>query len=180
MNSFSIKKKCFRILFILTALTLVVYIIIYRDFIKSIENNLEIRLSPSSDDPFYFDINKHVLVFVHIQKTGGSDLDRALVKHLMVKKAKNGSSWKYACRFIYNETAHSSTTVYRKRKFKKFACERDSPIENQEINWYFSRQTMGWICGIHPDYKELQNCARHFYPGASSNNFFISRYFGIR
>jgi hypothetical protein len=139
-----------------------------------------------------FSIDRELLVFLHIQKTGGSDFDRNIVKNLLIRK---NNKWERACKFVYSKNASisiqgsddheqllienepkasgitlSTTTratiaSTKKIKFKKFACPRDNPTENQDPNWYFSRQTFGWVCGLHADYSELRSCVGRFYPG---------------
>jgi hypothetical protein len=99
-----------------------------------------------------FDINKNVLVFVHIQKTGGSDFDRNIVRHLLVYDKKK-NDWNKACEFILNKTISKNIELVnedennnklnyktidktkKKVKFKKFACKRNNIVENSEPNW---------------------------------------------
>ena len=138
-----------------------------------------------------FDINQHVLVFVHVQKTGGSDLDRKIVRHLLVSSSSSSSSssvvWRQACEFVPNNTlsaaldsdSPSSDQAPKGKKgikFKKFACKREHPIAAHDSNWYFSRQTFGWICGLHPYHAELSSCVRKFYPTFPPERF---KYFTI-
>ena len=119
---------------------------------------------------FHFNLNKDVLVFVHIQKTGGSDFDRNIVKHLLRNKH---NKWIKSCNFIHNSTNNTTIKpILKKIKFKKFACKRDIAIAKQDINWYFSRQTFGWICGLHPDYTDLSKCVKTFYKGLDDSNFY--------
>ena len=82
-------------------------------------------------------------------------------------------SW-LSCDFILNNTTSIPTTeskiklnfLNKKVKFKKYKC--------QQINhtWYFSRQTFGWICGLHPGYTELKSCVKKFYPYIKNENDF--------
>ncbi len=119
-----------------------------------------------------FSIDKNVLIFVHVQKTGGSDFDRNIVKHLLLKNRKN---WHKACDFISNNTTVIPTTkskiklnfLNKKVKFKKFKCQT-----HLNHTWYFSRQTFGWICGLHPGYTDLKNCVIKFYPYFKNENDF--------
>lgn len=73
--------------------------------------------------------NQFVLVFVHIQKTGGSYFGRQLVKSLDMKKPCICKSGKKRCK-----------------------CTRDGKI------WLFSRYSTGWACGLHADWTELHEC----------------------
>lgn len=84
------------------------------------------------DDMFYFDINSHdVIVFLHIQKTGGTSFGRHLVQDLDLQRP-------CTCQ----------------RKQKRCYCLR--PTRNE--NWLFSRYSTGWKCGLHADWTELTNC----------------------
>ncbi|KAL5004953.1 hypothetical protein ScPMuIL_018409 [Solemya velum] len=71
-----------------------------------------------------------VLVFLHIQKTGGSVFGRHLVRDLDLA---------------------SPCVCYKGRK----RC--DCLTANKRL-WLFSRYSMGWLCGLHADWTELQDC----------------------
>lgn len=80
---------------------------------------------------FKLDIEREdVIVFLHIQKTGGSVFGRHLIRNLDVGKP---------CRCLPG----------RKR------CEC---ITKSDTNWLFSRYSTGWICGLHADWTELNSC----------------------
>lgn len=117
---------------------------------------------------FNLDLNKHVLVFLHIQKTGGSDFDRSIVRHLQVRN-RTTQTWQSACEKT-DQTSNRSATN-KNIKFKKFTCKRETSNKNEEINWYFSRQTFGWICSLHPDYTDLKRCVKKFYPNNRPADF---------
>jgi len=79
-----------------------------------------------------FDINKFdVMVFLHIQKTGGTSFGKHLVRDLDLKR-------KCTCQ----------------RKKKRCYCFRP----NRNENWLFSRYSTGWKCGLHADWTELTGC----------------------
>ncbi|XP_063374236.1 heparan-sulfate 6-O-sulfotransferase 2 [Cydia amplana] len=83
-------------------------------------------------DDFRFDLNAHdVMVFLHIQKTGGTSFGKHLVMDLDLKRPCN-------CQ----------------RARKRCHCFR--PHSN-EI-WLFSRYSTGWKCGLHADFTELTAC----------------------
>ncbi|RWS14535.1 heparan-sulfate 6-O-sulfotransferase 2-like protein [Dinothrombium tinctorium] len=86
-----------------------------------------------SDNSSVFDIKANdVIVFLHIQKTGGTSFGRHLVKDLNLVnpcECKKG----------------------RKR------CKCLRPDSNAKL-WLFSRYTTGWKCGLHADWTELTNC----------------------
>ncbi|KAL5275280.1 HS6ST1 family protein [Megaselia abdita] len=84
------------------------------------------------NDDFQFDMDGHdVMVFLHIQKTGGTSFGRHLVRDLDLKRPCE-------CQ----------------RKRKRCFCFR--PHRNE--NWLFSRYSTGWKCGLHADWTELTNC----------------------
>lgn len=79
-----------------------------------------------------FDINSNdVMVFLHIQKTGGTSFGKHLVRDLDLKR-------KCTCQ----------------RKKKRCYCFRP----NRNENWLFSRYSTGWKCGLHADWTELIDC----------------------
>ncbi|XP_055377778.1 heparan-sulfate 6-O-sulfotransferase 3-B isoform X2 [Condylostylus longicornis] len=84
------------------------------------------------NDDFQFDMDGHdVMVFLHIQKTGGTSFGRHLVRDLDLKRPCE-------CQ----------------RKRKRCYCFR--PHRNE--NWLFSRYSTGWKCGLHADWTELTSC----------------------
>uniref|UniRef100_A0A1B0G735 Heparan-sulfate 6-O-sulfotransferase n=1 Tax=Glossina morsitans morsitans TaxID=37546 RepID=A0A1B0G735_GLOMM len=84
------------------------------------------------NDDFQFDMDGHdVMVFLHIQKTGGTSFGRHLVRDLDLKRPCE-------CQ----------------RQRKRCYCFR--PHRNE--NWLFSRYSTGWKCGLHADWTELTNC----------------------
>lgn len=72
-----------------------------------------------------------IIVFLHMQKTGGTKFGKHLVKNLNIE---------YPCECI--------------PKRKKCTCERP----NSKNIWLFSRYSIGWPCGLHADWTELQAC----------------------
>ncbi|XP_032887296.1 heparan-sulfate 6-O-sulfotransferase 1 [Amblyraja radiata] len=79
-----------------------------------------------------FDIKgEDVIVFLHIQKTGGTTFGRHLVQNVKLEvpcECKPGQ--------------------------KKCTCYRP----NRKETWLFSRFSTGWSCGLHADWTELTNC----------------------
>ncbi len=117
-----------------------------------------------------FDINKNVLIFLHMQKTGGSDFDRNIVRHLLIRKE---NKWEKACLSLFSNTNNLKKTFKKTDKFKKFSCLNDKRDTVNEKNWYFSRQTFGWVCGLHPDLTQLKNCvSTKFYQHIDPENFY--------
>ena len=93
------------------------------------------RLSTPQVQAFPFDMNgEDVFVFLHMQKTGGTVFGKRLMKHI------EG----YPCDCP--------------RRQKRCACSR--PKSNKQ--WIFSRYSLGWPCGLHADWTELQNCVPEY------------------
>ncbi|XP_056642304.1 heparan-sulfate 6-O-sulfotransferase 2 isoform X2 [Diorhabda carinulata] len=84
------------------------------------------------NDDFTFDMDSHdVIVFLHMQKTGGTSFGKHLVHDLDLKRP-------------------CTCPIGRKRCY----CFRSH--SNQ--SWLFSRYTTGWKCGLHADWTELTSC----------------------
>ncbi|KAJ3612975.1 hypothetical protein NHX12_019232 [Muraenolepis orangiensis] len=73
-----------------------------------------------------------VIVFLHIQKTGGTTFGRHLVQNVRLEVPCD-------CR-----PGQKKCTCYR------------SPSRRE--TWLFSRFSTGWSCGLHADWTELTNC----------------------
>ncbi|XP_029929805.1 heparan-sulfate 6-O-sulfotransferase 3-B-like [Myripristis murdjan] len=79
-----------------------------------------------------FDIRgDDVIVFLHIQKTGGTTFGRHLVKNIQLEQP---------CDCMPGQ--------------RKCTCHRPGKAES----WLFSRFSTGWSCGLHADWTELTNC----------------------
>jgi len=72
-----------------------------------------------------------VIVFLHIQKTGGTTFGRHLVRNIRLERP---------CE------CHAGQ--------KKCTCLRPGKTET----WLFSRFSTGWSCGLHADWTELTSC----------------------
>ncbi|XP_045887509.1 heparan-sulfate 6-O-sulfotransferase 2 isoform X1 [Micropterus dolomieu] len=72
-----------------------------------------------------------VIVFLHIQKTGGTTFGRHLVRNIQLERP---------CE------CHAGQ--------KKCTCFRPGKKET----WLFSRFSTGWSCGLHADWTELTSC----------------------
>lgn len=82
---------------------------------------------------FKFNIEgSDVMVFLHIQKTGGTAFGRHLVRNLDLERP-------CSC----------------KKGKKKCKCSRP---HSEDRLWLFSRYSTGWKCGLHADWTELTNC----------------------
>lgn len=161
------KKKLKKFITFLTTSLLSLFLI--KNLINSISTDFTYKSFIYEVHSNTFNLNRDVLVFVHIQKTGGSNFDRYLIKNLLNKN--NQSKWEQACTLKSVLIDKSQ----KKKKFTKFVCARKNLISG-EPNWYFSRQTFGWICGLHPDYTELKRCVPRFYKNVKIENI---KYFTI-
>lgn len=80
-----------------------------------------------------FDIQaSDVIVFLHIQKTGGTSFGKHLVRHLQLDQPCRCKRFRKRCR------------CYRPNSKTKW--------------WLFSRYSTGWGCGLHADWTELTSC----------------------
>uniref|UniRef100_A0A8C4QLX7 Heparan-sulfate 6-O-sulfotransferase n=1 Tax=Eptatretus burgeri TaxID=7764 RepID=A0A8C4QLX7_EPTBU len=95
--------------------------------------SIKFRFSPNDlDTKIHFDVKSDdVIVFLHIQKTGGTTFGRHLVKNIRLEVP-------CAC----------------KAGQKKCVC----PRPGKKGTWLFSRFSTGWSCGLHADWTELVNC----------------------
>ena len=87
-----------------------------------------------------FDINKNALAFMHIQKTSGKEFDKKFSADLMVK---HNGQWIRACKERNDG----------RRGLKAYDCNLGG-----KTDWYLSRGTNGWPCGIHPFYSQIKKC----------------------
>lgn len=89
----------------------------------------------------HFDFNGNdTLVFIHIQKTGGSHFLRHLVSLM-----KNDVHLCSADRFV--PTAKRQYAI----------CPKSWERPKAEV-WLLAEKTIGWACGLHPFYTELRSC----------------------
>ena len=78
----------------------------------------------------HFDNQHDVLVFLHIQKTGGSTFGRHV--------AKDSVGFPSECR--------------------RLSRKRGDCRDSHGHFWLFSRVSAGWACGLHADWTELHEC----------------------
>ncbi|KAM6945544.1 heparan-sulfate 6-O-sulfotransferase 3-B-like [Aplochiton taeniatus] len=84
-----------------------------------------------------------VIVFLHIQKTGGTTFGRHLVKNIQLEQP---------CDCMPGQ--------------RKCLCHRPGTAES----WLFSRFSTGWSCGLHADWTELSNCVPRFMNKSDKKN----------
>ncbi|CAL1545827.1 unnamed protein product [Lymnaea stagnalis] len=76
-----------------------------------------------------------ILVYLHIQKTGGATFGRHLVHNLAVNSP---------CRC--------------QKDIKKCEC-----VTSNNHIWLLSRHSTGWVCGLHADWTELNDCVDEWF-----------------
>jgi len=118
----------------------------YRDIM---EDNFRFNLSSSSD----------VMVFLHIQKTGGTTFGKHLVQDIDLARP---------C------LCHRRRNRLNRRKLH---CDCFRP-GIKDTNWLFSRYSTGWKCGLHPDWTELTSCVDQYLVGLEGGQV-ERRYFYI-
>ncbi|XP_028401260.1 heparan-sulfate 6-O-sulfotransferase 1-B-like [Dendronephthya gigantea] len=80
-----------------------------------------------------FEINGHdIMVFLHMQKTGGTSFGKNLVRNLRLER-----------------TCHKVVSTK-----SRFMCKRP----NSDEFWLYSRYSTGWICGLHADWTTWTSC----------------------
>ena len=99
-----------------------------------------------------------VMVFLHIQKTGGTTFERHLVRDIDLEAP---------CKCIHTSKKRRKKLEfddygYRKKWFAgRCDCFRPSTNTNLALtrsSWLFSRYNTGWKCGLHADWTELTEC----------------------
>jgi len=101
-----------------------------------------------------------VMVFLHMQKTGGTTFGKHLVQDIDLERPCD---------------CHRKRNRLMRRKLK---CECFTPNgrykdKNGELdvtdgegrNWLFSRYSTGWRCGLHADWTELTGCVDNYLSG---------------
>ena len=96
------------------------------------------------DHKFNFD-KEDILVYLHMQKTGGTTFGRHLVDNLRRCIKIKGYKRRECQRDLSN-------TLKNPRE------KLDLRTSNNRDVWILSRLSTGWLCGLHADYTELKNC----------------------
>jgi hypothetical protein len=153
-----------KFIFVITILVTLTFILRQNISIGKWSMNVTSKSKQERVDTAPFTLDNRVLAFVHIQKTGGSEFDLNIVKHLLIKNNKRRHQYVKVC------TTRTNTSS----SLKNYKCIRDM---SSSQNWYLSRQTFGWACGLHPDITTLKNCLESWYN--SDKNFTKIDYFTI-
>lgn len=116
------------------------------------------------EDNFQFDYSgSDVMVFLHIQKTGGTTFGKHLVKDIDLGRPCD---------------CHRGRWGNNKQFYtKKMRCDCFRPGKNKK-HWLFSRYSTGWKCGLHPDWTELVDCVDDYLKGLEGGEV-ARRYFYI-
>nr|ACO14636.1 Heparan-sulfate 6-O-sulfotransferase 2 [Caligus clemensi] len=102
-------------------------------------------------DNFAFHFNgSDVMIFLHIQKTGGTTFGKHLVQDINLESP---------CSCFKNNPGYLRNNKKKKKKKrkKKLKCDCFRPGDNSKT-WLFSRFSTGWKCGLHADWTELSAC----------------------
>lgn len=84
--------------------------------------------------------NNDLFVLLHIQKTGGTAFERHLVQDL--------GQAQLSC----------SCTADKRRCNCPRLGGRKPPKTVADTTWLISRFSTGWVCGLHPDFTQLERC----------------------
>lgn len=99
--------------------------------VKQLSFSRQQMIEETSFRRFSFDIDSNeVIVFLHIQKTGGTTFGRHLVNDLKVDPPCKCQTGRKRCKCLNTK--------------------------NQA--WLVSRYSTGWVCGLHADWTELHEC----------------------
>jgi len=134
--------------------------------LKSILKNDNIPLPTESDQKTfvfenYFDFSgEDIMIYLHIQKTGGTTFGRQLVENLDLCEPRLDKSGKQLkrrhCGRVKNTENSENPENPENPKNQDFTSEN---------TWIFSRFSTGWACGLHADYTELNECLPEYWEG---------------
>lgn len=116
----------------------------------------QVHEEDSSLRPFDLKSGRHTLVYIHIQKTGGSHFLSRLVS------ATNGSE-----PLCYKPTQEVKKRLKKKRDI--YFCPITSSshpkslyIKHVPEMWIVSEKTYGWVCGLHAFLMEMKSCVGRY------------------
>jgi len=139
---------------------------------------------------------KDVMVFLHIQKTGGTTFGRHLVQDIDLdrpcecrKTKKKHRSRQYSKQEWEDimgdldevddeedEQQPQQRNLSRQKRMLRCDCLRpNSHKKDGESQWLFSRHSTGWRCGLHADWTELNACVDSYFnaeEGLKSRRYF--------
>lgn len=94
--------------------------------------------------------SEDLLVLLHIQKTGGTAFERHLVHDLQIPVPCTCNAERRRCS-CPRPLATSSLESNLKRQ-----TMQSKTLSN--FTWLISRFSIGWACGLHPDFTQLRRC----------------------
>ena len=102
---------------------------------------------------FDFTSGEHIIVYIHIQKTGGSEF----LAHITTSKSLEG---RQLCKAPSEKI---KIALKKRRDFMICPLVRTSSlsIPLPEM-WLASEKTYGWVCGVHPFLQEMYNCLPNY------------------
>ncbi|XP_053240564.1 heparan-sulfate 6-O-sulfotransferase 3 [Podarcis raffonei] len=89
---------------------------------------------------------RDVMVFLHIQKTGGTTFGRHLVRNIRLEQP------------CYCRAGQKKCTCHRPGATGAAAAPPAGDKGDKGDTWLFSRFSTGWSCGLHADWTELTSC----------------------
>ncbi len=114
------------------------------------------------DGDFEFDMTGNdMMVFLHIQKTGGTTFGKHLVQDVDLEKPCLCKKKK--------RKKKKNRQYYKKPRKNLMRCDCFRPGLGNHHNWLFSRYSMGWKCGLHADWTELTDCVDHYMDGVEGH-----------
>lgn len=87
--------------------------------------------------------DRDTIAILHIQKTAGTAFERNLVRNLELKNP-------CSCHPVKRECLCARSTTKLKNETE--------PQKLTSRTWLISRSSTGWICGLHPDWLQLNYC----------------------
>jgi len=147
-----------------------------------------------------FDIRgDDVMVFLHIQKTGGTTFGKHLVRDIdlerpceCVRKKKKKKSRQWEKEAWENMQAEANAGQHEAEEDEE---EEDEPLTrdkrmlrcdclrpgggDDERQWLFSRHSTGWQCGLHADWTELRDCVDGYFQREEDEEARKRRYFYV-
>ena len=96
-----------------------------------------------------------VMVFLHIQKTGGTTFGKHLVQDIDLEEPCECENVPKKKKLLRKKKVKNKKNMYR------IKCECLRPGNSGEM-WLFSRYSSGWKCGLHPDWTELTSCVNNY------------------
>ena len=116
----------------------------YRDIRRGEGRNLKFNMSASD-----------VMVFLHIQKTGGTTFGKHLVQDIDLEEPCSCKNVPKKKKLLRKKKVKNKKNMYR------IKCQCLRPGDSGEM-WLFSRYSTGWKCGLHPDWTELTSCVNNY------------------